>query len=1429
MSAGRMAELPGLSRLLARCRRQILFLTTLRGLAELATVLLVCVFVGCLIDFLIPLPSIVRLILLTGSIGLAAGVFWKRLVRPLMTPIAREEIGAAVDLAFPGLQERMATMLSLSRDDATRAELGSGVMREHLEEQVRSELSRVSVSKTVHPGTALKRCSIAVLVILIALVPLVVWNSGTNLLLKRMVMPFANLGTGGNFFFEVVDGNRTVATGSDIQFAAIPRWRSGEVGELPLSVIVELKADNGHVDTVAMSFNELDSQFVGELRNAQQSFQYRVSGGGAETEWYQLVVSDPPRVVSAILTETPPAYTARPVETHEGVIGTISVFERSDLQLDLAFSEPVSGLRMVWKDFRPISSEIAVDEFAAEEDQTPVINPGLPVPVVPVVVSEDGLTARMQLTAMGSGRFEFEFQDRDGLGNPEEPERRLAVEEDNPPELRVTGVEDELEIRTSDIAPLDVVVKDDIGLGVLELYVRRNDEAERILAAEGLTAGVREWVHQFRLPLADLGASNGDRISFRVRATDERPMPEPNEVWSGGLTVRMNDQAEAIGTVPLREEDQQLLDHLRSIEEELRLDAEKVQEVRGQLNEQWDDDRKQNVRELVEKQQTQGRELQEVAQDVGEHPLMEDQAKSLMEQAESLRVQIADKLKQAASVERDEAARELQAAAEELTRQREQLHRTIEEIEQRARLEQELTELNRLALDAEELASRSEKLEQDRVEGRPEEGQTQEDFQQELSDRASEIGADSQQLGQNLNALLQRQKELLEAARKAESDKLRALYDKASELAQQQQRIADGVGEESRDAARETQPLAEKIDPAAAEADRIRREASQLNVSLPEFEGNVLETAARSLREGNLSNAKEALEKAEEIIAQSETQLKSSASKDEDANSANLTDEQRQQLAALAERAAVLRQDLEKLDSELDVTVKERTTLNEENAVGVSAFVQRLRELSQASDEVFQQLQHDSVVPENQVSPSAVDQSRQLATRGKEAAQSAQAGQFAQSQERMRNAAEHATNAARELTQPQLVDRQQQLNSLADQYSRLSQAAAELQQDDSAQLAAQRDGQETIEARAEELPEQLKDIAERMQLPALDMPQQGRLAQESSEAADSGKKSAQRAAEELAEGELQRSSESGRETAGHLNRAAQLSQQAAGNPGQPSIIPSDVGESVTDALQSLDKAQQAARSMQQQQQADGQSDAQGEGAKGELARSDQPGTQEGQSGTGAAQPKPGQDAASSSQSANGEQSGQGQSGQSGSEGQSGENQSGQGKQGQGKKGQGKNGQGQDGQGQPGSESDGESQSAQQGQANRGSAARSLSDAAQALTQAARNALPQAFTPGQLNEGQKNSGRGTSGTGNDQAWDGRNAPRSQQGRARLRDWGKLQDQLTEEIQEGAKDVVDSEYSELIRSYRRELARSVSEGAQGTESVGSQGAGKREPNQ
>ena len=63
-----------------------------------------------------------------------------------------------------------------------------------------------------------------------------------------------------------------------------------------------------------------------------------------------------------------------------------------------------------------------------------------------------------------------------------------------------------------------------------------------------------------------------------------------------------------------------------------------------------------------------------------------------------------------------------------------------------------------------------------------------------------------------------------------------------------------------------------------------------------------------------------------------------------------------------------------------------------------------------------------------------------------------------------------------------------------------------------------------------------------------------------------------------------------------------------------------------------------------------------------------------------------------------------------------------------------------------------------------------------------------------------------GKGNPAQFDGQN-PNATRPKGSGRKWGQLQDELDSNIGDAGKEVLDNEYSELIRRYRRDLARSA----------------------
>lgn len=1390
MSSGALPRVAGLQEILDGCQRLIRVYSVLRGFAESLCVLIACVLFGCLLDYFVALPGVLRLAGLVGTLVLTCAVAWKRLVHPLVNSASAEELGAAVDLHFPQLQEAIATLISIDSPTATASEVGSALMRDRLEQHVRSQIGSIHPSEVVQGKPTMKRWGMAMMSVLALMIPLLLWPSGSMLLLQRFAMPFANLAAPSNLFFEVSDGNRTVAVNTDVQFVAIPRWRTNVAGALPTEVVLEMQTAGGTSEDLPMSYDDSASHFNVSLADVRESVRYRVRGGGATTEWFDLTVADPPRILTAVLQETPPTYTGRPIEIFDGVVGDIPVFEHSAIEITLTFNKPVQNVVMDWQTWKPLP---AADGVAAS-----VLD--IEPPRSPAVLSADGSSARFQFEAQGSGQFEFRVEDSLGLTNLNETTRRLIVTTDTPPKLTVSGISDGLEVRPNDVVPLNCSVVDDIGVGELELHIRRNSEVIRIEPAVDFNRGALQVEHDFQIDLKSLDVHDGDTVTIKVKAADERPIPGPQVVWQGPWTVRIADNAEAIGQKSLRESDEKLVESLRKLEEKLQQDANKGNELKDELSRAWNDEVQQGVRELSEKEQTQGRDLQQLAEQVAAHPLMKKQAEKLTELAQQVRQDVPEKLNEAAASDRDPAGQNIQESVNDLNRIREELHRTTDEIEKAAKLEQELAELNRLALEAQQLAKDSQKLQEERKNQQPEEGQSKEDLQKQQDEKQQQLQQEQRQLTADLGSLLQRKQELLQAAREAQLDRAAEIAEQTQRLAQQQQQLAEGVNEEARDAALDAQEVANELQQARDEADQLGDEIRQQAQDVQRPEVQPLDDAIRDLRQGNLATPQDGIQKSQKQLAKAAEELAKPVEAPAADPNSPVVDEntqreadrkrahQNEQRQELGQKASEINERLEQIEDKIAAMAAELGAKPEESpneAAGEQQpgdqpepkvsqnLLSELAKMVEAAHETA-----DAVNADRKAKNGVMQQSQQAAEKADDALRQAMAGQFSRSAERMRNSANDSGAAADQLKSEEQQDRRAQLEQQRDGFNRMSDVLKQLQENNQAQIAAQQETQRDVAEAAAQLPTPLEELAERLNIPELGLQNQARPAQEAAQAAREAAQSGKSASGQLNETQLQQASQKAQEAAGHLNRAAQLAQQAAQGHRDPNaLIPTEVGESVSDALQSLQKAsemidqeaaaRQAAEQAEARQSPEGQPVQQGEA--GQAGEPGQPGGEE-------------QAATEGQPSEAGQQLGKPGEGEPGDPGQDSQGQSGEGQQ----------------PGPPGDAKSGEGK----GQAD--SSAQQMAKAAKSLQAAARSALPNQFSPGQLSSDPGSGPGEPKDEGNVSEFDGQD-PNATRRKGTGRVWGRLQDDLDADVSDAGKEVMDQEYSELIRRYRRDLAR------------------------
>lgn len=677
----------GLPELLERCRRRIWIQSALRGVAETVSILIAGVLLSCGLDYVLSLPGLFRLAFLAITLFLTAIIAARRLIIPMLQVPLADELGAAVDLEFPELQESVATLISIQQSNDVN-DVSARLMLERLRQSVESHIQVARPAAIVKSRSTIRRCGMAGLAILVILIPILRWPTNAGLLAQRFVMPFANLAAASNFYFEIPEGNRVAARNSDVEFTAIPKWRDGVPGATPTDVMLEIHTDSGHIDQLPMLLSPDRQMFTALLRSARDSLRYRVYGGGAITEWFQLTVGDRPILQTATLTSTNPTYTRRDPVTFEGASGDMEVLLGSRIELCLTFNEAVHDIQIEWTNWKQFP---VVSEGNASTD--------MGRPQKPVELTADGLSAMFQFEAYGGGDFDILAYNKAGLSVASETARRLIVVPDAPPTLSVGGIEDGLRVRPDEVLTVECGAVDDFGIGALDMQYRLNPAnsetppadlvnaltAEALLettkiSAEPLKVGSLIVSHNFTLDLKALNAKSGESLTVTVCTQDERPVPGPQIVCQGPLTIYIDDEAPPGGESSAEAARRELLEDLERLQQQLEQDAKAAEELKEEIGKQQTEETQEKAEDLSEQEKQLAEELKELAEKSKDQQMTPEQKQKLKELSEQLSEETAKKLEEASKEESETASKKVDEAARQLGKVREELEQIADDV-----------------------------------------------------------------------------------------------------------------------------------------------------------------------------------------------------------------------------------------------------------------------------------------------------------------------------------------------------------------------------------------------------------------------------------------------------------------------------------------------------------------------------------------------------------------------------------------------------------------------------------------------------------------------------------------------------------------------------------------------------------------------------
>lgn len=933
MARKRLTSLPdGLWVKLAELEDHVRHLDLIRGIGWTLAISSLVVAVGVLIDLCLEFSVGPRIGLLISAVLLTGLTFVIQIWRPFRRQRSVIDLAATVERANPQLRESLVSCIELYDSSIPEADRGSPLMRELAARQALHAAAPIDFCDSVASRPAHRMLVGSLVAWSLLLLPLLIPSSYRQLL-ARFFTPWQNHDRVASFWFDMERGNRVVARGSDVVLTAQVR---GEVRNLPATATLNWVDANGDADSRLLDLDASTGRYTTTIPHVMQGFQYHLAAVGNRSREYQIRVVDSPAVTSFQLEVQAPAYTGQPAKSLDGPAGEISIFERSQLKWHLTFNKPLKSADFEWIQDAPIPKKLANSKPNPKVGPAPSQTKGpakLPAADAPKSIAfqmaDDGLSADLESIAEASGHFRFVIHDEFDLSNESDSDRHLAVMPDQAPTIKLSNAESDL-AQPSDVIPVHVQASDDIGLAALELHYEVDQGRQGVVRCPAAELGDTSVSYTFSMPLANLRLNDGEIVSYCVRATDERPVPGPNETWSERLVIRIDSKADAPGTKGLAAEQGQLAERLAQLRKDTAENQQQIEELKqnaeaaANQTPAADSDVAQADREALEKATDSQEQLQanieQFASALEQHPLFANLTENARDVAKDELQKAKDALDQAEIAKVDERHKPLGEAAAQLKQADQKLSDLEQMFQKLAHLERDLLELNRLAANADRLSERLKDLDTRKqqtppADATPEDKQRRNEIQQA---EEKQLLAQQEDLAKRANELLKNQPDLRQSALQNQLNQLAQLNQKAQDLVQPQREISEKLQAAAKESADKNRELIDKQQEFNQQTEKLKEKLAQSPPSDTQrsdlIDAAKLEQALADLKAGNLGTAAKSEEELAEQLEKLEKELRKQAEDSAAApNSSAKTDTQQaaDEARTLAETARDLKQQVE--------------------------------------------------------------------------------------------------------------------------------------------------------------------------------------------------------------------------------------------------------------------------------------------------------------------------------------------------------------------------------------------------------------------------------------------------------------------------------------------------------------------------------------
>lgn len=493
------------------------------GFAIVLTGIIAVFMSEAIVDWLMPLPSFVRIVFLTIGVGVIGYLLYKYLIRPLRAALTLRDVALNVERNHPNLEDRLVSAIQFGNREATDP-IEAHMLQRLLDDTIQ-RVEGIDFKATIDHSVTRKRVGIAALVVVGCCVLALLFPTELHTSLLRVLVPWEKTDPVLTTKLIVEPGNARILSGKSLPIHVTVTGKSAEKVVLTYENLQQQETATAETKASQQQINMLQNPddkrgFAYEIFNIDADIEYYVVANETTSERYTVEVFEMPKVTEISVAYTYPSYTGLKSVVQTGT-GDIQAVVGTQAEIRLTTNKAIQAAAFL---------------------QRGDVKQGDPEVVSTPMVISNGSTLTTTIDVVEDGTYTVELLCIDGFNNEIPIEYTIKAIPDAVPEVVIK--EPGRDIKTTKLGEVEIIAEatDDYGIAELKLMYRVGSNAlqELVMGSSdpvvdtGLANPIQRRVAEGRYTfyLEEFEVEPGDIISYYARAVDNNTRTGPGEASS---------------------------------------------------------------------------------------------------------------------------------------------------------------------------------------------------------------------------------------------------------------------------------------------------------------------------------------------------------------------------------------------------------------------------------------------------------------------------------------------------------------------------------------------------------------------------------------------------------------------------------------------------------------------------------------------------------------------------------------------------------------------------------------------------------------------------------------------------------------------------------------------------------------------------------